>query len=68
VFKVSATSTHMRSQTVALLVNRSLDDVMFKVNPSLRKAFLQVIDVTNLCFVHALLITPEILSFTGTLR
>ena len=37
------------------LVNRSLDNVLFRVNPSLCQAFLQVIDVTNLCFVHALL-------------
>ena len=37
------------------LINRSLDNVLFKVNPSLRQAFLQVIDVTNLCSVHALM-------------
>jgi len=28
--------------------NSSLDNVLFKVNPSLRPAFLQVVDVTNL--------------------
>jgi len=33
----------------------SLDNGVFKVNPSLREVFLQVIDVTNLCSVHALL-------------
>jgi len=57
VFKVSATSehTHTWSQTVAPLVKLSLDNILFKVNPSLRQAFLQVTDVTNLCFVHALL-------------
>jgi len=55
VFKVSATSTHTWSQTVAPLVNGSLDNVLLKVNPSLREAFLQVIDVTDPCSVHALL-------------
>jgi len=40
-----------------VIADFSLDNVLFKVNPSLRQAFLQVIDVTNLCFVglHALL-------------
>jgi len=52
--KVSA-SMHKRSQTVAPLVNLSLDNVLFKVKPSLHQAFLQVIDVMNLCFIHALL-------------
>jgi len=55
VFKVSATSTHTWSQTVAPLVNRSLNDVLSKINPSLHQALLQVIDVTNFCFMHALL-------------
>ena len=54
-FKVSVTSTHTWSQTVAPLVNRSLDNVLFTVNPSLCEAFLQVTDVIDLCFVHALL-------------
>jgi len=36
-------------------LNRRLDNVLYKVNPSLRQAILQVIDVTNLCSVHALL-------------
>jgi len=43
------------SQTVAPLVNRSLDNVLFKVKPSLGQAFLQVIDVTNLSSAYALL-------------
>jgi len=43
------------SQTVAPLVNRSIDNVLFKVEPSLRQTFSQVVDVMNLCFVHALL-------------
>jgi len=37
-------------KTVAPLVNCSLDNVLFKVNPSLRKAFLQVIDVNKSLF------------------
>jgi len=51
VFKVSTTSTQMPT----LLVNRSVDDVLVKIKPSLYQAFSQVIDVMNLCFVHALL-------------
>jgi len=54
-FKVSVTSTHTWSQMVALLNNRSINNVLFRVKPSLHQAFLQVIDVTNLCFKHALL-------------
>jgi len=34
---------------------QSQPNVLFKVIPSLHQAFLQVIDVTNLCFVHVLL-------------
>jgi len=33
----------------------SIDYVLLKVKTSLHQAFSQVIDVTNLCFVHALL-------------
>jgi len=33
----------------------SIDDVPVKVKTSLHQAFLQVVDVMNLCFVHALL-------------
>ena len=54
VFKVSATGRHTRPQTVAPLVNRSVNNVLFKVKPSLHQSFLQVINVMNLCFVHAL--------------
>jgi len=46
---------HARSQTVAPMVNGSLDDVLSKINPILHQTFLQVTDVTNLCFIHALL-------------
>jgi len=35
------------------MVNRSVDNVLFKVKPSLHQAFSQVIDVMNLCFGHA---------------
>ena len=33
----------------------SIDDVLIKVKPSLHQAFLQVVDVMNLCFTRALL-------------
>jgi len=43
-----------------LLVNRSVDDVLVKVRPSLHQAFSQVIDVMNLCFTHAIAVQhPE---------
>jgi len=32
----------------------SIDDVPVKVKTSLHQAFLQVVDVMNLCFIHAL--------------
>jgi len=34
------------------LVNGSIDDVLFKVKPSLPGSFSQIIDVMRLCFVH----------------
>jgi len=38
----------------------SIDDVLVKVKTSLHQAFLQVVDVVNLCFIHALLYkTPD---------
>ena len=55
VFKVSTTSTNTRSQMEKPLVNRSVSDVLVKVKPSLHQAFSQVVDVMNLCFIHALL-------------
>jgi len=33
----------------------SIDDVPVKVKTSVHQAFLQVVDVLNLCFMHALL-------------
>ena len=48
--------------------HRSLDNVLFKVNPSLHQAFLQVIDITNLCSVHALLHnTPNFIIYRSIL-
>jgi len=61
VFKMSTTSTHTRSYMV--LVIRSVDDDLIRVKPSLHKAFSQVFDVMNLCFIHALLYKPEISKF-----
>jgi len=43
------------SETVASLVNHNIDNDLFTVKPSLYQSFSQVIDVMNLCFVHALL-------------
>jgi len=68
VFKVSATSMHTWSQTVVPLVNRSLDSILLKVKPRLHQAFLQVIDVINLCFVQHCCRTPQILQSTGPFR
>ena len=47
--------THSSSQTVMPLVGHSVDNVLFRVIPSLHQAFLQITDIINLCFVHALL-------------
>jgi len=33
----------------------SIDGVLVKVKTSLHQAFLQVVDVMNLCFIHALM-------------
>jgi len=33
----------------------SIDDVLVRVKTSLHQAFSQVVDVVNLCFIHALL-------------
>ena len=35
--------------------NASIDDVLVKVKTSLHQVFSQVVDVMNLCFIHALL-------------
>jgi len=45
------------------LVNRSVDDVLFKVASSLRQAFLEVVDVINLCFIMHCCITLQISKF-----
>jgi len=49
-------------------VNRSLNNVLFKVNRSLRQAFLQVTDVTDLCSIHGLLHnTPNFIIYRSIL-
>jgi len=59
---------HQHAHTVAPLVNRSLDDVLSTIIPSLHQAFLQVTDVTNLCFIHALLHnTPNFIIYRSIL-
>ena len=65
---MSATSTHTWSQDCCVTVNRSLHNVLFKVNPSLCQAFLQVIDVTNLCSVHTLLHNTPNFTIYGPFR
>ena len=44
-------------QVVTPVVNRSIDNVLVKVKPSLRQAFSQVVNVTNrfIHYIHALL-------------
>jgi len=41
------------------LVNRSVDNVLFKVKPTLHQALLQVTDVMSLCCIHGLLYIPD---------
>jgi len=41
----------------------SIDDVSVKVKTNLHQAFLQVVDVMNLCFMHALLYNTHIVNF-----
>jgi len=41
----------------------SIDDVPVKVKTSLHRPFLQVVDVMNLCFMHALLYNTHINKF-----
>jgi len=41
----------------------SIDDVPVKVKTSLHQALLQVVDVMNLCFMHALLYNTHISKF-----
>ena len=47
--------THMISDGRA-----SIDDVPVKVKTSLHQAFLQVVDVMNICFMQLCCITPQI--------
>jgi len=51
----ATTSTHTWSRMVTPLLNRGVRDVLVKVERSLHQAFLKVVDVMNLCFIHALL-------------
>jgi len=60
VFKVSTTSMHAH---MILNGHASIDDVPTRVKPSLRQAFLHVIDVITLCFMHALLYNTHISKF-----
>jgi len=46
---------HAHMISVTPVVNRSVDNVLVKVKPSLNRALSQVIDVMNLRFTHALL-------------
>jgi len=52
------------SQVVMPMVSCSLNNILFKVKPSLYQVFLPVIDVMNLCFVHAFLhVTPNFIIY-----
>jgi len=52
---------------VMLLVNRSISDVLVKVKPSLHQAFLKIVHVMNLCFIHTLINTLNNLRHIMTL-
>jgi len=43
-----------------------MDDVLVTVKTNLHQAFLQVIDVMNLCFMHALLYNTPYKYISGT--
>ena len=56
-----AQSVHHQHAHMIVDGHASIDDVPVKVKTSLHQAFLQVVDVMNLCFIYALLyITPQI--------
>jgi len=48
-------SVHHQHAHMILDGHASIDDVLVKVKTSLHQAFLQVVDIMNLCFVYALL-------------
>jgi len=58
VFKVSTAGTYMISDGHA-----SIDDVPVKVKTSWYQAFMQLVDVMNRCFMHALLYNIHISKF-----
>jgi len=47
--------SHHRHAHMILDGHASIGDVPIKVKTSLHQAFLQIVDVINLCFMHALL-------------
>jgi len=59
-FKVSTTRLHAH---VISDGHASIDDVLVKVETSLHQAFLQIVDVYNLCFMHTLLYNTHISKF-----
>jgi len=56
-------SVHRQRAHVISDADSSIDDVPVKVRTSLYQAFLQVVDVMNLCFMHALLYNTHISKF-----
>jgi len=52
---VCVTSAHHQHAHMISDGHASIDDVQVKVKTSLHQAFLQVINVINLCFIDALL-------------
>jgi len=56
---------HAHVTSVTTLVNHSVDNVLVKVKPSLNREFSHVVDIVNLCFIHALVyITPKLRGIT----
>ena len=56
-------SVHHQNARMILDGHASIDDVPVKVKTSFHQAFLQVVDVINLCFMYALLYNSHISKF-----
>ena len=56
-------SVHRQHAHMISDADGSIDDVPVKVKTSLHQAILQVFDVINLCFMHALLYNTHISKF-----
>jgi len=56
-------SVHLQHAHMILDGHASIDDVPVKVKTSLHQLFSQVVDVMNLCFMHALLYVTHVSKF-----